>query len=150
MTPLEYGMALIGSSANYLDTSSTATASTTSLITNFSISNVRSEGYSPRLMLFHILSNVDNFTVSNVWVEKWAPAAAGTTVSYLVPFTDSVGDYVTRGADSPNGFGLVIEDFNVGETPEKMVTIASNNYGPNKLGRLNFSSSLTGHWTAVI
>lgn len=53
--------------------------------------------------------------MSNVWIEKLAPITTQVGQSTFRVFTDENGNNVTLGENSPDGLGLIIEDFYVGD-----------------------------------
>lgn len=143
----KYPYALVGSSASYLDDSSTSTADTGSHISNYTVSNWRAEGHSPALFGVNPLSNIDTFTIENVWIESLEPRSTNVGRSKLSTFTDASDDNkpVLLGENSPNNIGLLIKDFYVGD---EHITLEAGNWDLNSLGNLNFDASFWGRWTA--
>lgn len=98
------------------------TASTTGISSNHSTANVsntmsgvtwsnfRAEGPSACLFRISVLENLSNLTISNTWIEKFAPSSLNTTQSWLPVFYDAVS-----GAQA-NVSNFVIRDFLVGKT----------------------------------
>ncbi|OBT79703.1 hypothetical protein VF21_01394 [Pseudogymnoascus sp. 05NY08] len=143
----KYPYALVGSSASYLDDSSTSTADTSSHITDYTVSNWRAEGHSPALFGVNPLSNIDNFKIENVWIESLEPRSTNVGRSRFSAFTDAADDNkpILLGENSPNKIGLLIKDFYVGD---EHITIEAGNWDLNSLGNLNFDASYWGRWTA--
>ncbi|CRG91629.1 hypothetical protein PISL3812_08679 [Talaromyces islandicus] len=106
---------LIGSDNAY-------TASTTGISSNHSTANVantmsgvtwsnfRAEGPSACLFRISALENLANLTISNVWIEEFAPSDLNTTQSEMPVFYDSVSGAQVEVSN------FVIEDFLVGTT----------------------------------
>ena len=143
----EYPRALVGSAASYTDLTSTSTADVTLDLSNFTVSNWRSEGISPALLGINPLVNIDTFTIENVWIETLAPDGTLLDTSTLTVYTDGNdgNQAIKLGSNSPNGLGLTIENFYVGN---EKITIAAGNWDSYSLGRLDIDASYWGHWTA--
>ncbi|KFY19177.1 hypothetical protein V493_08096 [Pseudogymnoascus sp. VKM F-4281 (FW-2241)] len=143
----KYPYALVGSSASYTDDSSTSTADTGSYISHYTVSNWRAEGHSPALFGVNPLSNIDTFTINNVWIESLEPRSTNVGRSMLSVFTDASDDNkpVLLGENSPNNIGLLIKDFYVGD---EHITLEAGNWDLNSLGNLNFDEAYLGRWTA--
>ena len=143
-----YPRALVASAASYLDTSSTSKADITKHLSNYVVSNWRSEGVSPALLGINPLENIDTMTFENIWVEKLAPDTTLVDTSTFTKFTDdSHGNTpITLGANSPGNLGLTIKNFVVGD---EHITLAANNWDSYSTGRLNIDGSYWGRWTAI-
>lgn len=140
----DYPRALIGSSASYVDADSTSTADINSYISNYTVSNWRSEGISPALLGINPLANIDTFVIENIWIEELAPDTTQVDMSTFRPFTDaSNGDQIKLGASSPGNIGLTIKDYYVGSTH---ITFAADNWDSFSLGRLNIDGAFSGRW----
>ena len=140
-----YPRALVGSSGSYLNPASTSNANIYSHISSFTVSNWRSEGISPALLGINPLENIDNFNITNVWIEELAPLTTLVDMSSLRPFTDATngGNKIKIGANSPGNVGLTITNFQVGGT---RISFAANNWNLNSLGRLNINGAFSGRW----
>lgn len=143
----EFPRALIGSAASYENSSSTSTADTTSRLSNYTVSNVRSEGISPGLLGINPLQDIDTMVINNVWIEELAPQATLVDTSTFRLFTDSeVNQPIQLGQRSPNNTGLTINAYYVGDTH---VTFTAGNWNSSSLGRLDINTSFQGKWTVV-
>lgn len=142
----DYPRALIGSAASYTDVDSTSDADIYSYVSDYTISNWRSEGISPALLGINALENIDTFTINNVYIEQLAPDTTQVDMSTFRPFTDaSAGNKaIALGSKSPNGIGLIIKDYYVGSTH---ITLAAGNWDSYSLGRLNIDASVWGNWS---
>lgn len=143
-----YPRALIASAASYLNMYSTSEADTSMDLSHFNISNWRAEGISPALFGINPLVNIDTFLIDNVWIEKLALSGTGMDMSTFTVFTDGNrnNEKVKLGAQSPNGVGLTIKDYYVGN---EHITLAGNNWDSYSKGRLNIDGYYWGHWTTV-
>lgn len=142
----QYPRALIGSAVNYLNVTSTSDASIDAFISDFTVSNWRSEGLSPGLIGVNPLSNIDTFLVENIWIEELAPNTTLVDMSTFTPFTDSTNGNaaVQLGANSPDNLGLIIQNFTVGTT---VISFAADNWNSYDLGCLDIDASYWGRWT---
>lgn len=145
---VDYPRGLVGSSANYASVDSTTDADIHSWISDYTVSNWRSEGLSPALIGINPLGNIDTFLMKNIYIEELAPDTTQVDLSTFRVFTDAKNGNapIKLGSRSPNGIGLTIKDFYVGKTH---ITLAAKNWDRNSLGRINFNESYWGHWTAV-
>lgn len=145
---VDYPRALVGSSASYLDPDSTSDADINSWISNYTVSNWRSEGISPALIGINPLGNIDTFLVKNVWIEQLAAETTQVGMSSYRVFTDANNGNaaVKLGSKSPNGIGLTIQDYYVGSTH---ITFAAGNWDSFSLGRLNIDGAYSGKWTVI-
>ncbi|MCJ1447129.1 MAG: hypothetical protein MMC23_007638 [Stictis urceolatum] len=134
--------ALIGSSSSYLDTTVKNTADTSKTLSNFIVSNIRSEGLSPALISLNMLTNIDDFLIENVWIEEFVPLLIN--VSTVTGFTDGGGQKVSLGANSAGGIGMRISNYSVGN---EHITLQAGNWDRNSLGGLNFDQDYDGKWT---
>ncbi|CAD0096302.1 unnamed protein product [Aureobasidium mustum] len=109
---------LIGSN-NVYDPSSTSTsamnsstANTYSTAQDITFSNIRAEGISGPLMRIYALENLNNITISNVWIEEFGSCDGyenlGISESFMPMMTDDSGNNVTVD-------GFVISNFMVGD-----------------------------------
>ncbi|EMR71376.1 putative dextranase protein [Eutypa lata UCREL1] len=144
----EYPRALIGSAASYLDVESTSTADINSYISQYTVSNWRSEGISPALLGINPLANIDTFEITNVWIEELAPSTTEVGMSTFRIFTDAANgnEPIQLGANSPDNIGLTIKDYYVGSTH---ITHAADNWDSYSLGRLNIDGAYSGRWTVI-
>lgn len=143
-----YPRALVGSAASYLNTAATNDASINAYISDYTVSNWRSEGLSPALLGINPLSNIDTFLIENVWIEELAPDTTQVDMSTFTVFTDSSNNNapVKLGQNSPNNLGLTIKNYTVGNT---RVTLAAGNWDSYSLGRLDIDGSYWQRWTAI-
>jgi len=141
-----YPRALVGCAASYEDPTATDTANTRNTITNYTVSNIRSEGISPALVGMNLMSNLDRFRIINAWIEEFSPATTQLEYSVVRGFTDpnNGNRNVTIGAHSANGTGLVIQNYTVGN---EAVSLAAENWNRTSTGHLDISPSLWGKWT---
>jgi hypothetical protein len=114
-TSAEINPGLIGADNAY-------TASTTGISSNHSTANVsntmsgvtwsnfRAEGPSACLFRISVLQTLANLTISNAWIEEFAPSDLNTTQSEMPAFYDAISG-VQAGVSN-----FVIEDFRVGTT----------------------------------
>ncbi|KAJ5672875.1 hypothetical protein N7507_002002 [Penicillium longicatenatum] len=135
--------ALIGCSSSYVNTGSTDTADVTTTISNYTVSNIRSEGISAGLISLNMLSNFDGFKIDTAWIEEFSPVPQLGT-STIVGFTDAShnNEKVTLGASS--GTGLTITGYKVGDA---VISFQNNNWDATQAGRLNVDSAYDGKWT---
>lgn len=122
----------MGSASKYLDIKATSTADISTTISDYTVSNIRSEGISPRLISLNMLSNIDNFLIDNAWMEELAPPSIQIGTSRIRGFTDknNGNQKVRLGAHSPGGHGLVIKGYKVGD---KTISYVNNNRDVNSL-----------------
>ncbi|KAI9712350.1 MAG: hypothetical protein M1820_001563 [Bogoriella megaspora] len=135
---------LVGASPDYRNTSLRNTADTSNDIANYNVNNLRCEGICPSLIILNPLQNFDNFTINGAHLDSLTPVQDGAATSHVYYFTDINGNGVSIGADSPNGVGLTIRDFEIGGT---RVSFAANNWNDTSLGRLYIDGEFGGHWT---
>lgn len=119
---------LVGANQIYpLSEALSNTSVLTNTISDFSITNIRSEGISGNLMRICPLSNFKNFTITNASIEKFPVRSNAIFGSQLPAFTNSEGTIV--GME-----GFVITDFTIGGVK---VSQAANNYAYDQLGGMN-------------
>ena len=136
---------LIGSSAAYTDTSATNTADSGTMIANYAVSNLRSEGISPSIMGLNPLSNIANFTVDNIWVEEYSPPTTGIGMSFVNEFTDgNLNNAPISIGDELQEHGITITDYYVGN---EKITFGLDNWAASSMGKLNVSATYWGKWT---
>lgn len=141
-----YPRGLVGSSAYYLDSSATNTANVSNTIGDYTVSNLRAEGISPPLIAVNLLSNIDRFRIVNASIEEFYPATTQLDVSTVRGFTDANNGnkQITMGQHSPNGPGLLIQNYTVGN---ETVSFAAGNWNATSTGRLNVEPAFGGNWT---
>lgn len=141
-----YPRALIGCSASYENPTATDTANINHTIADYTVSNIRAEGISPALVGMNLISNLDNFRVVNASIEEFAPATTQLEYSVVQGFTDpdQGNQKVTLGQRSPNGTGLVIQNYTVGNNK---VSLGAGNWNRTSLGHLNIDPAFWGRWT---
>ena len=140
--------AIIGSSSSYVNTDSTSTADVSTAISNFTVSNVRSEGLSPGLISLNMLSNIVDFYVDGAWIEEFSPVPQ-LGISAVVGFTDANqnNQKVTLGDPSDNstsGIGLTISGYKVGSTA---ISFSAGNWNASSAGHLDIDPAYSGKWT---
>ncbi|KAJ5382554.1 hypothetical protein N7517_000465 [Penicillium concentricum] len=138
--------AIIGSSSSYVNTDATNTADVTTTISNFTVSNIRSEGISPGLISLNMLSNIENFKIENAWIEEFSPVPQLGT-SAIVGFTDANHDNqkVALGSSSDGAsMGLTISGYKVGNTA---ISFEAGNWDATQAGRLDVDQAYSGKWT---
>lgn len=144
---VDYPRALVGSAASYLDADSTSTADIYSFISDFTVSNWRSEGISPALLGINPLSNIDTMLLSNIWIEELANDTTQVDMSTFRVFTDASDNATVQlGSRSPNNIGLTIQNYFVGNTH---ISFAAGNWDAVQLGRLNVDAYYWGRWTVI-
>lgn len=139
---------LVASAVSYVDDDSTQTANISNHLSNYKVSKWRCEGLCPNLLGINPLENIDTMLFENIWIEKFAPNTTLVGTSTFTVFTDGhQGNRpIALGDNSPNSVGLVIKDFYVGD---EHITLEANNWDVGSAGRLNFSETYWGRWTAI-
>ncbi|KAI4724371.1 glycoside hydrolase [Aureobasidium sp. EXF-10728] len=100
----------------------TSTADTYSSASNIVLSNIRSEGISGPLMRIYALENLNNFTISNVWIEEFGSCDGyediGISDSFMPLMSDGNGNNITVD-------GFVISNFIVGDEKVSLETAST-------------------------
>ncbi|CAI7622987.1 unnamed protein product [Penicillium discolor] len=143
-----YPRGLVGSSAYYLNSTLTNTANTSNTIANYTVSNIRAEGFSPALVAVNLLSSIEDFKIVNASIEKFYPATTELDVSKVRGFTDASNGnkQITMGQRSRNSTGLLIQNYSVGN---ETVNFAAENWNAKSTGRLNIDPAFWGNWSVL-
>lgn len=139
---------LVASAVSYEDDDSTQTANISNHLSHYNVTNWRCEGLCPNLLGINPLENIDTMLFENIWIEKFAPNTTLVGTSTLTVFTDGHqgNKPIALGDNSPDNLGLVVKDFYVGD---EHITLEANNWDVGSAGRLNFSETYSGRWTAI-
>lgn len=137
---------MLGSAVSYTDQESTATADSTKHLRDYRLTNSRCEGVCPNLIGVNPMQNIDTMLLRNISIEQFGDRSTEVGQSRFRVFTDAArGDVpVTLGADSPDGLGLIIEDYYVGE---EKISFEADNWQHDRLGQLDIDAHWEGRWT---
>lgn len=137
--------ALLGYSASYENPLANNTANTTHTISDYTVSNIRAEGISPALVGLNLISNIEKLHISNAWIEQF-PNITDVGHSVVRGYTDKNKNNkkVTVGQNSPDGIGLAIKGFTVGD---EAISFDAGNWNVTSTGGLDVDSDFGGHWT---
>lgn len=136
---LKHNTGLFNAARHYRDDQAFNTADPGLMIRNLHFRNIRSEGLNAAVFRLYALSNWDNITFDNIWIEQWNGLNSDIQQSQLKRMSNQDRARFTEISR------LRIHQFRVGK---ETITRAAGNWQAHASGRLNFDADLWTSWEA--